>query len=225
MLATFSFPVTKGQVQRGHTSGRDQWQYERVLVGVWIERVSKILGEESTEEWSSSWTRRGGFSDLLGRLASVPTGLHTKMVMPVLATLSDTGTPSAMWLKAEDHRSQTTVFTTPPHPPSPFPRISDHFPRPCHLLSSSHHLFFPLSGLNNRSRLSPSIHRLHTCIILTQHWFSLFLCWQHVSARWKGMKGTDFLQHLPFLSFPLATAMMKSTLDLFCSFPTTVTGV
>jgi len=50
MLATFSFPVTKGQVQRGHTSGRDQWQYERVLVGVWIERVSKILGEESTEE-------------------------------------------------------------------------------------------------------------------------------------------------------------------------------
>lgn len=51
-----------------------------VVVGVWTEKVSKILGEEIREERGSSRNRCGGFSDLSGRLAFAPMGLHNKRV-------------------------------------------------------------------------------------------------------------------------------------------------
>lgn len=133
-----------------------------VLMGVWIEKVRKILGEDITEEWGSSWNKCGGSLIFWGSCFLFLWGCTIRWWHEHGPHSQDT---SAMWVKAEDHHSQTTVFPPPPHPPYP-PRICDHFPKPCHLLSSSLCLFFPPSGLKNTIHLSHSIHKLHTCTCL-----------------------------------------------------------
>lgn len=193
---------------RGDASGRDQWQYGGLWWEFGLRGSARFWGKKLGKSEAAHRTGVGASLTCQGGWLLLLWGFTIRGWHKHRPHSQDTGTPAAMWVKAEDHL-QTTVFPPPPHLPSPPPRICNHFPKPSHLLSSSHCLFFPPLGLNNTIHPSPSIHSLHMCTCLDP---TSFLCWQHVPVRWKGRRGINLLQHFLFISLPRATATMKSRL-------------
>ena len=69
-------------------SGRGQWQHRGFWWEFGLRGSVRFWGKKLQKSEAAHGTGVGGFSDLLGRLAFVPMGLHNKMVTQAWAMLS-----------------------------------------------------------------------------------------------------------------------------------------